>query len=139
MPIIVFASPKGGVGTSTAAVLLATELAGLGAAVTTVDADSNKPLSQWAKRAGCPPSLTVISDVAEESVIDVVETASRKSPFVIVDPRAGGLARTGTAPEYPIHSPRNSSHRSIRSACNRASANVSVASAGLVFEVVFFN
>jgi hypothetical protein len=35
MPTIVFASPKGGVGKSTAAVLLATELAGFGAGVLT--------------------------------------------------------------------------------------------------------
>jgi chromosome partitioning protein len=47
MPTRVFASPKGGVGKSTAAVLLATELAGFGAAVTMIDADPNKPLSLW--------------------------------------------------------------------------------------------
>jgi chromosome partitioning protein len=46
MPTIVFASPKGGVGKSTAAVLLATELAGFGAGVTLIDADPNKPVSQ---------------------------------------------------------------------------------------------
>jgi chromosome partitioning protein len=44
MPTIAFASPKGGVGKSTAAVLLATELAGFGAGVTMIDADPNKPL-----------------------------------------------------------------------------------------------
>ena len=48
MPTIVFASPKGGVGKSTAAVLLATELASHGGTVTMIDADPNKPLSQWA-------------------------------------------------------------------------------------------
>ena len=50
MPTIVFASPKGGVGKSTAAVLLAIELAGFGAGVSMIDADPNKPLSQWAKK-----------------------------------------------------------------------------------------
>jgi chromosome partitioning protein len=85
MPTIVFASPKGGVGKSTAAVLLATELASLNAAVTMVDADPNKPLSQWAKRVGRPQSLTVVADVAENSIIDVIETASQESTFVIVD------------------------------------------------------
>jgi chromosome partitioning protein len=55
MPTIVFASPKGGVGKSTAAVLLAAELSGFGAGVTMIDADPNKPLSQWAwyKRMLC--------------------------------------------------------------------------------------
>lgn len=54
MPTIVFASPKGGAGKSTSAVLLATELALKGAGVTILDADPNKPVSLWAKRAGCP-------------------------------------------------------------------------------------
>ncbi len=54
MPTIVFASPKGGAGKSTAAVLLATELALKGAAVTIIDADPNKPVSEWATREGRP-------------------------------------------------------------------------------------
>jgi chromosome partitioning protein len=85
MPTIVFASPKGGVGKSTSAVLLATELAGCGAGVTIIDADPNKPLSQWAKRAGRPKNLDVISDVAEDSIIDVIESSAVKTSFVIVD------------------------------------------------------
>jgi chromosome partitioning protein len=85
MPTIVFASPKGGVGKSTAAVLLATELAGFGAGVSMIDADPNKPLSQWAKRPGRPAILEVISDVTEDSIIDVIEEAALKTPFVIVD------------------------------------------------------
>ena len=85
MPTIVFASPKGGAGKSTAAVLLATELAGFGAGVTMIDADPNKPLSQWAKRPGKPENLTVLADVAEDSIIDAIESAALKTPFVIVD------------------------------------------------------
>ena len=85
MPTIVFASPKGGVGKSTAAVLLATELAGFGASVTLIDADPNRPLSQWAKRPGKPAHLTVLSDVAEDSIIDIIESAASQTPFVIVD------------------------------------------------------
>jgi chromosome partitioning protein len=85
MPTIVFASPKGGVGKSTSAVLLATELAGRGATVTTIDADPNKPLSSWAKRPGKPDTLTVIADVTEDSIIDEIEAASQKSAFVVVD------------------------------------------------------
>jgi chromosome partitioning protein len=42
MPTIVFVSPKGGVGKSTAAVLLATELATHGGSVTMIDADPNR-------------------------------------------------------------------------------------------------
>lgn len=85
MPTIVFASPKGGAGKSTAAVILATELALKGAGVTILDADPNKPVSQWAKRAGCPDNLTVVADISESSIIDEIESASQKTPFVVVD------------------------------------------------------
>ena len=54
MPTIVFASPKGGAGKSTSAVVLATELAGRGATVAIIDADPNKPVSRWANRPGKP-------------------------------------------------------------------------------------
>lgn len=85
MPTIVFASPKGGAGKSTSAVLLATQLAGHGVAVTLIDADPNKPLSRWAKLPGKPTNLTVVADITENSIIDTIETAGRKTPFVIVD------------------------------------------------------
>jgi chromosome partitioning protein len=85
MPTVVFASPKGGVGKSTSAILLATELAARGVPVTTIDADPNKPLSRWAKLPGKPPTLTVIADVTEETIIDEIEKAAQTSVFVIVD------------------------------------------------------
>jgi chromosome partitioning protein len=70
MPIIVFASPKGGAGKSTSAVVLATELAQKGAAVVIIDADPTRPVSAWAKRAGKPESLEVLANVTEETIID---------------------------------------------------------------------
>jgi chromosome partitioning protein len=85
MPTIVFASPKGGAGKSTSAVVLATELARQGAGVMVIDADPNRPVSQWSRRAGCPESLTVLGDISEATVIDTIEDAARKSAFVIVD------------------------------------------------------
>jgi chromosome partitioning protein len=85
MPTIVFASPKGGAGKSTAAVLLATELALKGAGVTVIDADPNKPVSYWAKRAGCPDNLSVVADISESTIIDEIESAAQKTPFVVVD------------------------------------------------------
>ena len=62
MPTIVFASPKGGAGKSTSAVLLATELAAKNASVTIIDADPNRPVSRWAKRPNKPASLNVLRD-----------------------------------------------------------------------------
>jgi chromosome partitioning protein len=85
MPTIVFASPKGGAGKSTSAVVLATELAQRGASVTIIDADPNRPVSQWAQRPGKPDSLIVAADVSEESIIDTIEDAAARTTFVVVD------------------------------------------------------
>jgi chromosome partitioning protein len=87
MPTIVFATSKGGAGKSTAAVLLSTELAEQGATVALIDADPNRPLSQWAKRSGTgkPNSLTVIADATEDTLVDRIEAAARASTFVITD------------------------------------------------------
>lgn len=85
MPTIVFASPKGGAGKSTSAVVLASELALRGAQVVVIDADPNRPVSQWAKRPGKPEMLAVLSDVTEATIIDEIEAAAARVPFVIVD------------------------------------------------------
>jgi chromosome partitioning protein len=85
MPTIVFASPKGGAGKSTSAVVLASELAGQRASVTIIDADPNRPVSRWANRPGKPSSLTVIADVTEDAILDRIDQASRQAAFVIVD------------------------------------------------------
>ena len=84
MPTIVFASPKGGAGKTTSATLLATELART-AGVTVIDADPNKNISEWAQRPGRPPSLSVISDVTEETILDHIDQAASDTPFVIID------------------------------------------------------
>lgn len=85
MPTIVFASPKGGAGKSTAAVVLSTELALKGVAVTVIDADPNKPVSLWAARPGRPGNLAVIADVSEASILEDIDAAAERAPFVIVD------------------------------------------------------
>src|SRR5690349_15375653 len=85
MPVIVFASPKGGAGKSTSAVVLGAELAQKGAAVTLIDADPNRPVSQWARRPGRPENLSVVAEAAEDTIIDEIEAASSRTPFVIVD------------------------------------------------------
>src|SRR3954447_9317593 len=85
MPTISFASSKGGAGKSTSAVLLSTELAARGATVTIIDADPNQPVTRWSKKPGKPEKLTVISGVTEETLIDAIDEAARKTAFVIVD------------------------------------------------------
>lgn len=84
MPTIVFISPKGGVGKTTAALLLATQLARV-ARVSVIDADPNRPIKAWASGGNAPAKLTVVSDADEENIIDRIEAAAAASPFVVVD------------------------------------------------------
>jgi len=84
MPTIVFVSPKGGAGKTTAALILASELA-RGAHVTVIDADPNHPIKGWSASADAPPNLTVVSDADEENIIERIEEAAAQTPFVVVD------------------------------------------------------
>jgi chromosome partitioning protein len=85
MATIVFASPKGGAGKSTSAVVLASELARTGADIVVIDADPNRPVSRWAKLGGRPETLSVRADVTEATIIDEIELWSGQVPFVVVD------------------------------------------------------
>jgi chromosome partitioning protein len=85
VPAIVFISPKGGVGKTTASLVLDTQFAKHGAAVTMIDANPNRPLRKWGTGAHCPENLSIVSDVHEESILDVIDAAGSTTPFVIVD------------------------------------------------------
>lgn len=85
MPVITFSSPKGGVGKTTAATILATMLAERGAPVTIIDADPNKNVLDWSRLPGAPKNLSVIGEVSEETIVDQIEAASECSAFVVVD------------------------------------------------------
>lgn len=84
MPTIAFVSSKGGAGKTTSALLLSTALAKL-YDVTVIDADPNHPIKTWAGGGNAPPRMTVVSDASEETIIEKIEDAASKTPFVIVD------------------------------------------------------
>jgi chromosome partitioning protein len=84
MPTVVFISPKGGAGKTTAALILACELA-RSADVTILDADPNRPIAAWASGGNVPARLRVVSNVDEDNIIDAIEEASTHTAFVIVD------------------------------------------------------
>jgi len=85
MPTIVFASSKGGAGKTTAAIVLASELARQGTGVTLIDVDPNQHTAKWALRAGCPSNISLVQNATEESIIDDIEEAEAQSAFVLVD------------------------------------------------------
>ncbi len=84
MPTIVFCSPKGGVGKTTSALLLANQLSSA-YDVTVVDADPNQPIKTWAAAGNSPARLSVVSEVNENNIIDCIEAAAEKTSFVVVD------------------------------------------------------
>ncbi len=85
MPVIVIASPKGGAGKSTTAVLLGTELAHAGAEVTMLDCDPNGSLTLWSERAALPARMTVLGDVNEAGIIKTIRNYDADGSVVIVD------------------------------------------------------
>ena len=84
MPIITFANSKGGSGKTTSALLLACELA-TARPVTIIDADPRHPLTTWAKLPNKPTTLTVVTNQSEKTILDEIEAAAARDPFVIVD------------------------------------------------------
>ena len=62
MPVVCAANPKGGAGKSTTILALATTLAEQGASVTIIDADPNKPISDWRTGKSRLP-IKVVDDV----------------------------------------------------------------------------
>ena len=85
MPTIAFANPKGGAGKTTAALLLASQIADRGTPVTIIDADPERWISQWGKLPGKPDNILIRSDVTEETILDAIDEATAETPFVIVD------------------------------------------------------
>lgn len=84
MPTIVFVSPKGGAGKTTSSLILAEQLS-RSADVTIIDADPNHPIENWAKGGAKPERLHIIADADEENIIERIEDAAARTPFVVVD------------------------------------------------------
>lgn len=84
MPVIVFANSKGGSGKTTSALLLASALSDA-ANTTIIDADPRHPITTWADMPGVPERLTVITNKSEKTILDEIEDAASKDPFVIID------------------------------------------------------
>lgn len=86
VPVIAFVSPKGGVGKTTAALTLASELTHqTGETITIIDADPNCPFKRWSSLGRKPDSVQVICDESEETILDNIERAKQSSKAVLID------------------------------------------------------
>jgi chromosome partitioning protein len=96
MPVVVFANPKGGAGKSTAALVLGTTLATLGASVSVLDCDPNQPLTSWA--SGQSKSKVKVKAAHMESALHtMIEREAKEHQFVIVDLEGTASQRTTRA------------------------------------------
>ena len=84
MPVIAFANSKGGSGKTTSALLLAQALAAH-RPTTIIDADPRHPITTWAEKSGKPRTLSVITNSSEKTILDEIEEAAARDPFVIID------------------------------------------------------
>src|SRR3546814_14244993 len=85
MPVISFANAKGGAGKTTAALLLATELARHGLRVAIIDCDPQHWISQWAEISGPVPNLEVISEVSLASLQCHLREMKRHVDYFVID------------------------------------------------------
>lgn len=85
MPTIVIASPKGGSGKSTTAVILGTELAHAGAEIVMIDCDPNASLSMWAERAPLPIRMSILSNIGESEIVRTIKQHDQDGKIVVVD------------------------------------------------------
>jgi chromosome partitioning protein len=97
-PVIAFVSPKGGVGKTTAALTLTSELLfQMQKPVTLIDADPNYPFKRWEQLGHKPDLLNIVFDENEETILDNIEAAKANSSAVIVDLEGTKNMRVGYA------------------------------------------
>lgn len=97
MPVIAFVSPKGGAGKTTAALLLALELAHAGRRVRVIDADPNQPLVRWRKGGGAADGLDIVGEVDEAKLLAAIRAAASAASWVIVDTEGAAVSAAAHA------------------------------------------
>ncbi len=97
MPVITMLSPKGGVGKTTTALILATTIADQGGDVIMIDADPNFPIARWVALGGTPANIEVIQEIDEDEIIATIDSARKRAPIVIVDLEGRASARATNA------------------------------------------
>lgn len=84
MPIISFASSKGGSGKTTACLVLASEISN-STSVTVIDADPAQRVMRWRDKGALPDTITVRSCYDERRIMDEISRAAVESTVVLID------------------------------------------------------
>ncbi|UWM75008.1 ParA family protein [Rhizobium sp. WSM4643] len=84
MPVICAANPKGGAGKSTTLLAAATCLARQGASVIIIDADPNRPITDW-RSGDSQLKIQVRSDATEANIRDLINETASAAQFVFID------------------------------------------------------
>src|SRR3954447_16927370 len=84
MPVVAVVNSKGGVGKTTASLLLGTVLAEQGAAVSIIDADPNRHLVAWRTGSSTSP-IKVIGDIEDGRLVSTIDAERRRRDLVVVD------------------------------------------------------
>lgn len=97
MPVITFANAKGGAGKTTAALILATELASQGHRVTILDADPQRWISHWHEISGPQKNIAVISEVTTASLQCHIRENRGTTDYFVIDLAGARDALVATA------------------------------------------
>ena len=97
MPVITFANAKGGAGKTTAALILATELASQGYRVTILDADPQRWISHWHEVTGRQRNIDVISEVSMASLQGHIRENRDTTDYFVIDLAGARDALVATA------------------------------------------
>lgn len=103
MPVITIANTKGGAGKTTAAALLAVELAQIGMKVTIFDSDPQHWISQWFESALPRGAISLVDHVTIASLESHIRAMDRTADYFIIDLAGERNQLTAAALAYADH------------------------------------
>jgi chromosome partitioning protein len=103
MPVITVANTKGGAGKTTAAALIATELAQMGLNVTVFDSDPQHWFSQWFETAKPRGTISLVNHVTAAALESHIRYMDKSSDYYIIDLAGERNQLTATALAFSSH------------------------------------
>ena len=86
MTVITFSSPKGGVGKTTTAMILASTLVGMGYKTTIIDADRNAPFIKWRDYTNDTNiNLSIVGCGTDDRINQIIKAEEQRCDIIICD------------------------------------------------------